>query len=198
MGHLPDLPLSDLPLSDLTIDESLRPKAPDLGPLTPVQARAGRQLAAIHRHHLRDMTRITMVLDRIEAGDSPPAELTQIVLASDMAQNFRAVGTLCGQECRMLTFHHDAEEQGIFPQLEAQGVSGLSAVVARLRAEHEIVHELLDRLTNAAQALETKPTEANFQTARDVFHQLTKVVAGHFHYEETELRDALGRFVPHL
>jgi len=36
----------------------------------------------------------------------------------------------------------------------------------------------------------------NFDEITQVFEQLHKVVKSHFGYEETELRDALGKYVP--
>lgn len=181
-----------LPLSDLTVDDAERPSAPTFDTVSDDQKDAGRHLAAIHRHHLMDMARIAMVLRRIKAGDSPPEELKQIVLAADMLQNFRAFGNLCGQECRVLTMHHNIEQEMVFPQLEARGSDALRAVVARLREEHKVVHELLERLAASAHALTDDPTDAQFEEASAVFSQLEQVVRSHFKYEETELADALG------
>ena len=186
--------LKATPLDALDLDEDHRPKAPAFAEVTEVQRRQGRGLAAIHRFHLQDMGRISMVIDRIRAGDDPPERLQQVILAADMTQNYRAFGTLCGQECRVLTFHHDAEENGLFPELEAKAPEGIRAVVAKLKAEHAVVHELLDRLTEAAQALIDDASDANFSTASRVFEKLEAVVRSHFRYEETELEEAIGIF----
>ncbi|HCQ58570.1 MAG TPA: hypothetical protein DIU10_11800, partial [Sulfitobacter sp.] len=113
--------VSALPLSDLTIDTETRPPLPDMGEVSEAQRQAGRHLAAIHRHYLSDLSQIAQVMTRIEAGEAPPAELAHIVLHSQMAQNFAAAGTLCGQQCWALTMHHNIEEQSIFPQLHARG-----------------------------------------------------------------------------
>jgi hemerythrin-like domain-containing protein len=108
----------------------------------------------------------------------------------------RTFGTMCGRECQVLTFHHDAEEHMIFPQLEQQNIQALSRVVDRLKQEHLIVHELITRLETAAQDLVQNPDEHNFARTKATFAQLHTVVISHFGYEETELREALGRFVP--
>lgn len=186
--------LNTRPLSELDLDEASRPTSPPFPDVTEAQRAKGRGLAAIHRHHLHDMARIAMVIARIRAGDDPPEALMQVILAADMAQNYRAFGTLCGQECRVLTFHHDAEENGLFPELEGKGTDGLRAVIAKLRAEHEVVHELLERLSSAAQAIIDDPSDANFTLASAVFEKLEAVVRSHFHYEETELEEAIGLF----
>lgn len=187
---------SKVPIQDLTIDEAARPSVPPIPDVTDKQRRAGLHLAAIHRMHLREMSKGRMVLRHIIEGEEDPSALIDALQGMEMVQNMRLFGNLCGQECRVLTFHHDAEEHHIFPILEAQPLDGLRAVVAQLRKEHEVVHELLNRLEAAAHNLVNDPTEANFQTAAEIFDRLDTVVRSHFGYEETELRDALGVFVP--
>lgn len=190
--------LTDQPLDGLIVDYGTRPTMPDLPGATDTHRRAGRRLAAIHRHYLQDLSRIAQVLDRIRAGDSPPDHLRQIVLSLNMTQNFQAFGNLCGQECRVLKMHHDIEEQALFPQLEGAGQNALSALVARLREEHHVVHELIGRLDDAAQNLMATQTEDSFENASAVFAQLRRVVASHFKYEETELEEALGLYADHF
>ena len=184
--------LSARPLEALDLDVEARPEAPDLGPVSRDQRRSGQHLAAIHRHYLSDLARIAQVLRRIEAGDAPPSELAHIVLHAEMAQNFRAFGNLCGQECRVLQMHHDIEEQAIFPALHARGSDGFRAVVDKLRAEHEVVHELLRRLGAAADRLMQDPGPDAMAEASAIFDRLAGTVRSHFRYEETALAEALG------
>ena len=190
--------LSDRPLETLAIDPAERPHLPPMPGATDEHRRQGRKLAAIHRGHLWDLARIAQVLRRIKAGDAPPEDLRDIVLNADMAQNYRAFGSLCGQECRMLSFHHDAEEHHMFPELEAVGNAALSKVVARLRVEHEVVHELLTRLERAAMTLMYEATDENFAGAEATFERLLDVVKSHFGYEETELEEAIGLHLTHI
>jgi len=190
--------LADRRIQDLTIDETARPSAPPIPDVTESQRRAGLHLAAIHRMHLREMSKGRMVLRHIIEGDKDPSALIDALHGMEMVQNFRLFGNLCGQECRMLGFHHDAEEQQVFPLLEMKGSEGLRKVVAQLRKEHEVVHELLTRLEEAAEALIDAPDEQHFETASEIFDRLDAVVRSHFGYEETELRDALGVHVPML
>lgn len=187
--------LSDQPLGALAINPAERPHLSPMPGATDEHRRQGRKLAAIHRGHLWDLARIAKVLARIKAGETPPDELRDIVLASDMTQNYRSFGSLCGQECRVLGFHHDAEEHHMFPELEAVGQNALTRVVARLRAEHAIVHELLLRLERAAMTLIYEPTDANFALAEATFERLLDVVRSHFGYEETELEEAIGLYL---
>lgn len=190
--------LKDRTLAELTVDSGERPRAPALDGVTEAHRRQGRHLAAIHRMHLMDLARIGNFLELVEAGTEAPEKLAAAVGTLDMTRNYRMFGNLCGRECMALTFHHNAEENGIFPQVEASGVPGLRALVARLREEHEVVHELLERLEAAAIVLVDDATPETFEAARAVFRQLVGVVKSHFGYEETELREALGKYVPYL
>ncbi len=187
--------LAALSLDALSVEEGERPKAPAIAGATEADRKQGGQLGMIHAHYLSDLAQIARLIDRVEAGDAPPADLADIVLSSDMAQNLRAVGTICGQGCRMLLFHHNAEEGHMFPGLEDHGTEGLRAVVARLREEHGVVHELLNRLASAAQALAYEPTEARFTQVRAVYAKLHAEIRSHFRYEETELEEAIGVYL---
>lgn len=157
--------------------------------------RQGQQLAAIHRHYLMEIAQIAAVLARIEAGDTPPEHLQTIVLSLDMAENFRAFGSLCGRECQVLKFHHDIESADMFPRIEAAGGDRFRAIIAKLKSEHEVVHELILRLADAAEALAEDPTDVHFAQAATIFRKLEEVVRSHFGYEETELAEAIGYYL---
>ncbi len=187
--------LSAQSLDDLTLDEAARPKAPPVPEATDGHRRQGRQLAAIHRHYLMEIAQIGAVLSRIEAGECPPDNLKRIVLALDMAENFRAFGSLCGRECQILKFHHDIESADMFPRIEAAGGGKFREVVAKLKAEHEVVHELIIRLGGAADALAKDPQDENFVQAAITFRKLEEVIRSHFGYEETELAEAIGYYL---
>lgn len=184
--------LRSVPLKDLSVENGTRPAKPDLGRVEAPLRQPGQHLAAIHRHYLSDLAQIAQVLQRIKAGEAPPEDLAHIVLNAEMTQNFRAFGTLCGQQCRMLSMHHNIEERAMFPALHGRGSDAMRAVVERLRAEHKVVHELLERLTAAADRLSKAPSEETFAEAGAVFAKLLEVVRSHFHYEENALEEALG------
>ena len=188
--------LQTFDLYDLNVEFDERPSMPAFGNVTEAEHRAGLHLAAIHRMHLRDMQRLAHILEQVEQGGVLPEVFASEVSNVELTRNMRIFGTMCGRECQVLTFHHDAEEHMIFPQLEQQNIQALSRVVERLKQEHLIVHELITRLETAAQALVQNPDEHNFARTKATFAQLHTVVISHFGYEETELREALGRFVP--
>ncbi len=187
--------LSKHALDALTLNEAARPLAPKVKGATDMHRRQGRQLAAIHRHYLMEMAQIGAVLARIEAGDTPPKGLKRIVLSLDMAENFRAFGSLCGRECQVLKFHHDIEGADMFPRIQAAGGGMFKKIVAKLLSEHEVVHELIVRLDRAADALIEDPSDANFAQAAATYRKLEEIVRSHFGYEETELAEAIGFYL---
>jgi len=184
--------LAQVALEDLDLDEAARPSVPPYSNVTEQQMNAGRHLAAIHRMHLREISKARIVLRHVTEGTSDPSALIEALRAMDMSQNYRLFGNICGQECKMLQFHHDAEEHHMFPALEANGTDQVRCMVAKLREEHFVVHELIERLEEAAQALSSNPSNQSFSSAAEIFDKLEAVVRSHFGYEETGLREALG------
>ncbi len=187
--------LSDLPLDMLNVEDGERPAAPAISGATDGDRQKGRQLAMIHRHYLMDLARIATLMKRIEAGDAPPEDLAEIVLHSEMAKNLSAFGSICGQACHALMMHHNIEEAHMFPGIDRPATEGIRAVVARLRKEHTVIHELLNRLAVAARACAEEATEARFDELRAVYSKLLEQVRSHFRYEETELEEAIGVYL---
>ncbi|SHI35802.1 hemerythrin domain-containing protein [Wenxinia saemankumensis] len=187
------MPLApDAPLDSLVLDEPTRPKAPPIPGATEGQRRAGRHLAMIHAHHLRDLLGIGQLVELVAAGEAGAQHLPKALQDMELTENMALTGTLCGRECAVLTMHHDIEETSMFPHLDRVGDPGISAVVQRLKDEHEVVHALLLRLQGEAATLAEAPTETAMQAVRATYARLTEVVRSHFGYEETELQEALG------
>ena len=188
--------LSHTKTADLTVEFGDRSSMPALEGITDQHIRAGLHLAAIHKAHLKDMNRMARFLEHLKQGKITAVAFANSVKKSEFSQNMMMFGTLCGRECQVLNFHHDAEEQIIFPELERQNIDALSQIVQRLRQEHLVVHELLKRLGAAADKLIKHTSISNFDEITEIFQQLHKAVKSHFGYEETELREALGKFAP--
>ncbi|MEX0340592.1 MAG: hemerythrin domain-containing protein [Arenibacterium sp.] len=187
--------LSHLPLSALTLPVEDRPRMPPISGADPLARRKGGQLALIHRHYLQELARVDAVLRRIEARDAPPEELMSIILSTDLRKNLHAAGTICGHQCQVLSMHHNIEEYSMFPALEQAGNAALVAVVAQLRREHKVVHELLMRLEQEARDLVADPVQERFDRAFAIFRRLAEVVTSHFGYEEKELAEAIGEYL---
>jgi len=191
-------PLAQVALDDLDLNEAARPSVPPYANVTEQQLHAGRHLAAIHRIHLREISKARMVLRHVSEGTSDPSALIEALRDMDMSQNYRLFGNICGQECRMLQFHHDAEEHHMFPALETNGTDQVRCMVAKLREEHLVVHELIERLEEAAHTLKSTLSEQSFANAAEIFDKLEAVVRSHFGYEETGLSEALGVHVGYI
>ena len=127
--------VSMLSLAELTIDESTRPKAPPIPNVTEAQRGAGRHLAVIHRHHLMELGKAKAVYRHVVEGSENPQAFQKALEGMDMVQNYRVFGNLCGRECQMLNFHHDAEEHHVFPQIEAKGSEAFRMIVEQLKGK---------------------------------------------------------------
>jgi iron-sulfur cluster repair protein YtfE (RIC family) len=169
------------------LDNASRPKAPKIEGLSLAQRARGRRLGWYHDLHRAQLGEVRDAMERLDAEG-----LRDKVAALQMSANYRIFGNLCGQECQMLTGHHSIEDAHMFPLLHHAGSEGLRKVVERLMAEHLVVHELIEGLESAAQALADTPTTENFTKAKAAFSDLEKCVRSHFGYEETELEEALG------
>jgi len=180
------------PLEALEVDTGVRPHMPQIPNATDQHRVAGKHLAMIHQSHLRDLDQIETLLKQVEQGNGSADDFKNQIEQLNLVQNMRTFGTLCGRECQILTFHHNAEEFQLFPILEASGNEALNAVVARLRDEHLVVHELIERLSHSAEQLVKMPTTESLIDTKAIFEQLLQVIKSHFGYEETELREALG------
>ena len=180
-------------MPDLTdLKEDQRPSAPPIAGVTDAQRAQGQHLAAIHQYHLREMAQVRALMEVIETNRSAAQALSEAVDTMTMTGNLRAFGTLCGRECQQLSFHHRAEDGDLFPAVERMGGTPFLALVAKLRAEHEVVHALVDELAAGARALIANPDDAHYAAVRDTFLRLEAVVKSHFRYEETELEEVLG------
>lgn len=187
---MPDLDKLPSP-SDL--NEHARPKAPRLGGASNARHAGGRRLTMIHRMHLQDLNQVRELVNRIDQDSGAANMLVQAIDDLALIKNLRNFGALCGRECNNLLFHHGAEENHMFPAIEAIGGDGLRAVVAKLRQEHEVVHALLEALHEQAVITYNQPTSEHYTVLREIFNRLDTAIRSHFGYEETELEEVLGQ-----
>jgi Hemerythrin HHE cation binding domain len=178
-------------------DPATRPKAPKIEGVTERQRSHGKRLALFHRMHLGEMAHVRAAMQRVLDGEAQRPDLAQEladqVSSMAMIANYRQFGNLCGGTCNMLTGHHSIEDEWIFPPLMDRS-EGLNRVVARLAAEHEVIHEILVALYQAATALIREPGPQNGQALREIFEKLEGFVISHFGYEQEELEEALGYY----
>lgn len=173
------------------LDDSTRPKAPKIEGMSGRQHAHGKRLAMIHDLHLQQMAQVRQVMERIAAGEEEIEKLGPALSSMQMMMNYRAFGNLCGRECHALTFHHTSEDQVIFPAL-ARGSDDLRNVIERLRAEHFVIHQLIEQMETRAIKVIDMLTPETFSRLRDTFEMLERIVKSHFRYEQEELEEAIG------
>jgi len=175
------------------LDDATRPKAPRLEGLTAAQRVPGQHLKMIHDHLRQNMALLARLIEQASAGELSADEIETQTSELALVANYRRFGTLCGQHCQFVDIHHSIEDQAIFPAIAKQG-EAFARVAERLRAEHAVVHELLERLIVALDALARDPNAEHFLAARAVHQALDRVLLSHLGYEEEAIGDALGYF----
>ena len=172
-------------------DDTTRPLAPRIIGVSPGQRRHGRRLSLFHEMHLREMSRVRRAMEQVFAANGSAEDLLTTISSMQMVSNMNQFGNLCGATCQILTGHHSIEDYHLFPHLLGKS-DGLNKVVARLQAEHLVIHDLLVNLAQAATALIQGPSGAYAKDLRASFGQLEGFVKSHFGYEQTELEEAIG------
>lgn len=176
------------------LDPATRPRAPKIEGATHAHRLHGRRLALFHEMHLRQMRHARAIMEKVAAGEAQLAALEGALSDLDMRHNYRVFGTICGQECRMLTGHHTIEDRYLFPAIAAQADDGLRKVVDRLIAEHGVIHAYIGTMEEAADAAMRSPGPESFAALRAAFETLERYVVSHFGYEQDELEEALGYY----
>lgn len=175
------------------LDDATRPPVPDLPGITDAQRYAGLHLRQIHDHLRHNMLTLGKLIERANAGSVTEAEIASETDGMAMVANYRRFGNLCGQHCGIVNTHHTIEDQHLFPVLAMQSPA-FKAIADRLGAEHIVVHELLERVVEALNALAADPTPSRFEDAKTVYHALERVLLSHLGWEEDAMGDALGYF----
>ena len=175
------------------LDDATRPAAPKLEGVTPAQREAGQHLVEIHNHLRENMQVLSRLIERASAGAVSPVEVAAETAGLAMVTNYRRFGNLCGQYCQFVDMHHSIEDQMIFPAIARQG-EAFRRIAERLQAEHVVVHELLERLIAALEALARAPSGETFAAAKTIYAALERVLLSHLGYEEDSIGDALGYF----
>jgi hemerythrin-like domain-containing protein len=175
------------------LDDATRPPLQKLEGLTHSQRQAGEHLRMIHDHLRDNMVTLGKLIERANAGTVTSAEIAAEADSLAMVANYRRFGNLCGQHCQIVNTHHSIEDTHLFPVLAMQS-PGFKAIAERLGAEHVVVHELLERLVDALNALAAEPTPTRFEDTREVYHALERVLLSHLGWEEDAMGDALGYF----
>lgn len=178
--------MDDLPHWD---DEELRPTPVAYPDATSRDETAGAHLRAIHDMYRRGLTEVGVVVDRVVAGDAAPGEARAAVHGLGLTEAYQQLGSYCGQICAAVRTHHMIEDVALYPQLRA-AEQALHDTLDRLTHEHEVIHEVLERLDAALVAVALDP--ARLPLLATTYGHLWRLLESHFAYEEEAIGTALG------
>ncbi len=173
------------------LDDATRPPVPVIDGVTEEQREAGNHLRDIHDYLRANLATLGTLIERASAGEVTPQAVRNEVEGLALVANYRRFGNVCGQYCQLIHKHHTIEDRALFPAL-AKRSPALKAVVERLEAEHERVHQLVEMLVGAIIALNDSPDRSQFDETVAIFRALEKLLLSHFRYEEESIIDALG------
>jgi hypothetical protein len=187
----------DVELGGLLWDESTRPKgpAPEADAVYTASGRAmGRQLIGVHNHLRDELTKVRSIVGQVADGILDVGEARSEINTMTMRQNNWTMGAYCESYCRLVTLHHTLEDTSLYPQLR-EGDARLGPVLDRLTEEHQVIHEVLERLDAALVATVAEPQRiGEVQKAVDL---LTDTLLSHLSYEEGELVEPMARIPYH-
>lgn len=175
------------------LDPAARPSAPEPDPSVtfPAQGLAvSAHLQDVHEHYRAELANVRGVVDQVRAGVASLADARSAVNEMAVRANNWTLGGVCQAHCLALTQHHTMESEAIFPHLVQQQPE-LAPVVARLHAEHLLIHEVLEDLDRALVHLVGQP--GDLQPLDDALVVLGDTLLSHFAYEERELIAPIAR-----
>ena len=144
-------------------------------------------LVDVHDHLRQELRQVRGIVEQVRAGALSVGVARSAINTMTMRQNNWTLGAYCAAYCRVLTGHHSLEDRGIFPHLR-RAEPGLGPVIERLESEHEVIHDLLERLDEALVGVVTAdgsaPTLDELAGSLDV---LTDALLSHLAYEERQL-----------
>jgi alkanesulfonate monooxygenase SsuD/methylene tetrahydromethanopterin reductase-like flavin-dependent oxidoreductase (luciferase family) len=173
-------------------DESERPTGPAPDPdrrYTAHDLASGQHLVDIHDHLRAELTQVRGLVEQVLTGSVDPAAARGRINEMTMRQNSWTVGAYCAAYCRVVTTHHTLEDQAMFPRLR-RADPRLAPVVDRLQLEHEVIHDVLERVDAALVGFVATEDGAGLQRAVD---ELTDTLLSHLSYEERELVETIAR-----
>jgi len=177
-------------------DESERPAAPpaSAGAVYTAAGRAGsQQLIDVHDHLRAELSRVRALVQQVKAGTLDVGAARSEINTMTMRQNNWTLGAYCESYCRLVTMHHTLEDRSLYPQLR-RGDARLAPVLDRLTEEHQIIHEVLERVDAALVDTVRDPEGgAALTELSDAVDLLTDTLLSHLSYEERELVEPMSR-----
>jgi alkanesulfonate monooxygenase SsuD/methylene tetrahydromethanopterin reductase-like flavin-dependent oxidoreductase (luciferase family)/hemerythrin-like domain-containing protein len=175
-------------------DESDRPTGPEPDPdrlYSPQEQEAGRHLIDVHDGLRQELEQLRGLVAQVERGKVDADEVRSHINRMTIRQNNWTLGVYCESYCRIVTGHHTLEDRSVFPHLR-RSVPEITPVLDRLGDEHEVIHELLERVDRALVDL-VAGEDGGMEKVRAAVDLLTDALRSHFSYEERELIEPLAR-----
>ncbi|HUQ58740.1 LLM class flavin-dependent oxidoreductase [Lentzea sp.] len=174
-------------------DEKKRPRGPkprEDAVYTASGRAHGRQLIGVHNHLREELTKIRGVVRQVADGILDIGDARDEINAMTMRQNNWTMGAYCETYCRLVTIHHTLEDRSLYPQLR-EGDARLGPVLDRLTEEHQVIHEVLERLDAALVSTVAEPKRIT--EVSEAVDLLTDTLLSHLSYEERELVEPMAR-----
>jgi hypothetical protein len=175
-------------------DESTRPSRPESAPdvvYTDRGRAVGSHLIDVHDHLRSELMKVRELMDQVRAGSVAPQNARDALNEMTIRQNDWTLGAYCAAYCRMVAVHHGLEDDAIFPHLR-ECEPYLEPVIDRLVEEHEVIHQVLNRIDQSLVDLVATPGDFDdLQRSTDL---LTDTLLSHLAYEERELVEPLARY----
>lgn len=174
-------------------DEATRPTGPEPDlerTYTEHDLSQGQHLIDIHDHLRTELDTVRDLMGQVLDGQTTVAAARSQLNQLTMRQNKWTLGTYCQQYCRVLTGHHNLEDQAMFPRLKRLDPD-LTDVVDRLEAEHVIIHDVVESVDDALVAFVGEDDDGT--ALREAVDLLTDTLLSHLSYEERELVEPLAR-----
>lgn len=175
-------------------DEDERPTGPKADPdsrYTPQQQEAGKHLIDVHDGLRQELEQLRGLVAQVEQGKVEADEVRSHINRMTIRQNNWTLGVYCESYCRIVTGHHTLEDRSVFPHLR-NSAPEITPVLDRLGDEHEVIHELLERVDAALVDL-VAGEPGGMAKVRAAVDLLTDALRSHFSYEERELIEPLAR-----
>ena len=158
---------------------------------------SAQHLVDIHDGLRAELAQVRAIVDQVRAGHLQVGAARSVINTMTMRQNNWTLGAYCEAYCRIVTGHHTLEDRSVFTHLRAADPD-LAPVLDRLHEEHEVIHDVLDRLDRALVALVGDDGYGRAgTTAIDELStrvdELTDTLLSHLSYEERELLHPLAR-----
>ncbi|HEY3752568.1 MAG TPA: hemerythrin domain-containing protein [Pseudonocardiaceae bacterium] len=154
------------------------------------------ELLWVHKLLRADLATLRTIAADIAAG-APGAHVTTALTELRASSPLWGLRINCLRYCRFVHMHHGAEDAMLFPRLRATNPA-LGPTVDRLEADHRKVSDLLDRVEELADELETGADPGHRAELVTALGELSTHLLAHLDFEEESITPTLRRWTTGL